>query len=264
MSKTVGAVLTTRVVAGFIEDHKLRGELREFPENIDDTNGLIEVPAESLCDMICDAIAGLVPKGTTLDAAGVALARIRAPGSDAGRAESAAAEGRAGLQLDRGGTEEARDRCEDGRVQRCGRGGGRDRSHARANGSPGARVDHRQRHRLRALSVDRRPVGGWPHGGDARPEGNLLRLRRARASGRRSWGTAPCGCASSIWSRTRFSPRRRRATNAVRSLWSCWHRALAAATASHDSPGGRGALLLHGPRHPAAGVAAAEAAICAR
>jgi glucokinase len=73
MSKTVGAVLTTRVVAGFIEDHKLCGELREFPENIDDTNGLIEVPAESLCDMICDAIAGLVPKGTTLDAAGVAL-----------------------------------------------------------------------------------------------------------------------------------------------------------------------------------------------
>jgi glucokinase len=73
MSKTVGAVLTTRVVAGFIEDHKLRGELREFPENIDDTNGLIEVPAESLCDMICDAIAGLVPKGATIDAAGVAL-----------------------------------------------------------------------------------------------------------------------------------------------------------------------------------------------
>ena len=73
MSKTVGAVLTTRVVAGFIEDHKLQGELKEFPENIDDTNGLIEVPAESLCDMICDAIAGLVPKGATIDAAGVAL-----------------------------------------------------------------------------------------------------------------------------------------------------------------------------------------------
>ncbi len=73
MSKTVGAVLTTRVVAGFIEDHKLRGELREFPKNIDDTNGLIEVPAESLCDIICDAIAALIPKGTRIDAAGVAL-----------------------------------------------------------------------------------------------------------------------------------------------------------------------------------------------
>lgn len=73
MSKTVGAVLTTRVVAGLIENHRLEGGLKEFPENIDDTNGLIEVPAESLCDMICDAIASLVPKGSTIDAAGVAL-----------------------------------------------------------------------------------------------------------------------------------------------------------------------------------------------
>jgi predicted NBD/HSP70 family sugar kinase len=73
MSKTVGAVLTTNVVAGLIEDHKLQGELGEFPEHIDDTNGLIEVPAESLCDIICDAIAALIPKGATLDAVGVAL-----------------------------------------------------------------------------------------------------------------------------------------------------------------------------------------------
>jgi glucokinase len=73
MSRTVGAVLTTRVVAGLIENHRLEGGLKEFPENIDDTNGLIEVPAESLCDMICDAIAALVPEGSTIDAAGVAL-----------------------------------------------------------------------------------------------------------------------------------------------------------------------------------------------
>ena len=73
MSRTVGAVLTTRVVAGLIEDHALQSGLGEFPEHIDDTNGLIEVPAESLCDILCDAIASLVPKGATLDAAGVAL-----------------------------------------------------------------------------------------------------------------------------------------------------------------------------------------------
>ncbi len=65
--------MTTRVVAGLIEDHKLQGGLREFPENIDDTNGLIEVPAESLCDIICDAIASLIPAGSTIDAAGVAM-----------------------------------------------------------------------------------------------------------------------------------------------------------------------------------------------
>jgi glucokinase len=73
MSKTVGAVMTTRVVAGLIEDHKLTGGLKEFPESIDETNGLIEVPAESLCDLICDAIAAQVPSGATIDAAGVAL-----------------------------------------------------------------------------------------------------------------------------------------------------------------------------------------------
>ncbi|HUB17588.1 MAG TPA: ROK family protein [Acidobacteriaceae bacterium] len=73
MSKMVGAVMTTRVVAGLIENHTLSGGLKEFPEHIDDVNGLIEVPAESLCDMICDAIASLVPPGATIDAAGVAV-----------------------------------------------------------------------------------------------------------------------------------------------------------------------------------------------
>jgi predicted NBD/HSP70 family sugar kinase len=73
MSKTVGAVLITKVVAGLIEDHKLQGGLAEFPEHIDDTNGLIEVPADSLCDIICDAIAAQIPSGTTIEAAGVAL-----------------------------------------------------------------------------------------------------------------------------------------------------------------------------------------------
>jgi predicted NBD/HSP70 family sugar kinase len=73
MSKTVGAVMTGRVVAGLIDDHQLQGSLKEFPENIDDTNGLIEVPAESLCEILCDAIASLVPVGSSIDAAGVAL-----------------------------------------------------------------------------------------------------------------------------------------------------------------------------------------------
>ena len=73
MSKAVGAVLTTHVIAGLVEDHRLTSELREFPENIDDTNGLIEVPAESLCEIICDAVATMIPAGATLDAVGVAM-----------------------------------------------------------------------------------------------------------------------------------------------------------------------------------------------
>jgi len=73
MAKTVGAVMSTRVVAGLMEDHKLQGGLKEFPEHLDDTNGLIEVPAESLCDLLCDAIAALIPAGSSIDAAGIAL-----------------------------------------------------------------------------------------------------------------------------------------------------------------------------------------------
>ncbi|HEX4067244.1 MAG TPA: ROK family protein [Acidobacteriaceae bacterium] len=73
MANTVGVVMTTRVVAGLIDDNQLTGGLREFPENIDATNGLIEVPTESLCDIICDAVVALAPKGSGLEAVGVAM-----------------------------------------------------------------------------------------------------------------------------------------------------------------------------------------------
>ena len=73
MANTVGVVMTTRVVGGWIEDHQLQGSLQEFPENIDAINGLIEVPTESLCDIICDAVTALVPRGSTPGAVGVAM-----------------------------------------------------------------------------------------------------------------------------------------------------------------------------------------------
>jgi glucokinase len=73
MANTIGVVMTTKVVAGLIADHKVQGELREFPENLDATNGLIEVPAEALCEILCDAIAALIPAGSAVDAIGVAM-----------------------------------------------------------------------------------------------------------------------------------------------------------------------------------------------
>ncbi|HTW46639.1 MAG TPA: ROK family protein [Acidobacteriaceae bacterium] len=73
MANTVGVVMTTKVVAGLIEDHKLRGPLQEFPESIDDVNGLIEVPAESLCDILTEAIATQAGSGSAVEAAGVAM-----------------------------------------------------------------------------------------------------------------------------------------------------------------------------------------------
>jgi glucokinase len=73
MANTIGVVMTTKVVAGLIENHKLHGSLREFPENIDDTNGLIEVPAESLCDLLSEAIATHAASASGVETAGVAI-----------------------------------------------------------------------------------------------------------------------------------------------------------------------------------------------
>lgn len=73
MAKAAGVVMTTHVVAGLIEENRLTSGPREFPENMDETNGLIEVPAESICAMICDAVAALAPRGELLEAVGVAM-----------------------------------------------------------------------------------------------------------------------------------------------------------------------------------------------
>jgi predicted NBD/HSP70 family sugar kinase len=73
MANTVGVVVTTRIVAGLVEEHALADGLKEFPENIDEMNGLIEIPADSLCEIICDAIAGVVTAKAKVEAAGIAV-----------------------------------------------------------------------------------------------------------------------------------------------------------------------------------------------
>ena len=74
MANTIGVIMTAKVVAGLVEENRLQDGLKEFPENLDDTNGLIEVPADSLCEIICDAIATLAAStDANIDAAGVAI-----------------------------------------------------------------------------------------------------------------------------------------------------------------------------------------------
>lgn len=77
MAKTVGVVMTERIVAGLIDGHKLAGELRHFPAKQDDEaehgEGLIEMPADSLWEMICDRVAALAPAGSGVEAVGLAM-----------------------------------------------------------------------------------------------------------------------------------------------------------------------------------------------
>ncbi len=58
-----------------MEDHKLVGELRPYPENPDDHEALLEHPFESLTHLICDQILALHAEGE-IEAIGVALPGI--------------------------------------------------------------------------------------------------------------------------------------------------------------------------------------------
>jgi glucokinase len=75
MSRTIGVVLSSRIVAGLMEDHKLVGELSRYPANPDDHEALLEHPFESLCRLITDQVMALHPEGQ-IDAIGVALPGI--------------------------------------------------------------------------------------------------------------------------------------------------------------------------------------------
>jgi glucokinase len=75
MAKSVGVVLAERVIVGLIDDHKVSA-LREYPEDASEFNGLVEIPSEDLCDIICNQIVALVPENENIEAVGVALPGI--------------------------------------------------------------------------------------------------------------------------------------------------------------------------------------------
>lgn len=75
MGKTIGVVMTTRIVAGLVEDHTLPGSLNFFPEDPDEQEGLLDLPVDSLCQRIGEQVAALKPP-PTVDAIGVAMPGI--------------------------------------------------------------------------------------------------------------------------------------------------------------------------------------------
>ena len=68
--------MAERVVAGLIDDHKIIGAVREYPEDADQTDGLVEIPSDELCEIICDQVVRLAPEDTQIDAVGVAIPGI--------------------------------------------------------------------------------------------------------------------------------------------------------------------------------------------
>jgi glucokinase len=75
MDRTIGVVVSSRIVAGLMEDHKLVGELRSYPENPEEHDALLDHPFDSLCHLICDQVLALHAEGP-IDAIGVAIPGI--------------------------------------------------------------------------------------------------------------------------------------------------------------------------------------------
>jgi len=76
---TVGIVVSERIYAGLVVDHKIEGELHTYPagaapRDADDDNSLVELPTESLIKVLCELVAA-VAKGNEdkLTAVGIAL-----------------------------------------------------------------------------------------------------------------------------------------------------------------------------------------------
>jgi len=73
MAKTIGVILSERISAGLVVDHKLIGGLRRYPEDHDEVDGLVELHTDGLVQTICEQVVLAANGETDLTAIGVAL-----------------------------------------------------------------------------------------------------------------------------------------------------------------------------------------------
>ncbi len=76
MASTIGVVLTTSIAAGLLHGHDIVGALRHYPEDTEETGGLIDLPTDALCSAICDQVVELASSAGDIDAVGIALPGI--------------------------------------------------------------------------------------------------------------------------------------------------------------------------------------------
>jgi predicted NBD/HSP70 family sugar kinase len=76
MAKTIGVVVSERIIAGLVVDHQLHGPLRRFPENLDDGEALVELHTEALIATICQQVMAARDGHEEIAAVGVAAPGI--------------------------------------------------------------------------------------------------------------------------------------------------------------------------------------------
>ncbi len=73
MAKTVGVILSERISAGLVVDHKLVGPVRRFPEDHDDEDALVEQHTEALVETIANQVLLAADGAKDFTSIGVAL-----------------------------------------------------------------------------------------------------------------------------------------------------------------------------------------------
>jgi glucokinase len=73
MAKTIGVILSERISAGLVVDHKLVGPVRRFPEDHDDEDALVEQHTEALVETIANQVLLAADGAKDITAVGVAL-----------------------------------------------------------------------------------------------------------------------------------------------------------------------------------------------
>ena len=72
MAKTIGVMLSERIVAGLVDDGRLAGPIHIYPGGQDEENGLVELPTEELVRTICEQV--MLVKDSEPGITGVGLA----------------------------------------------------------------------------------------------------------------------------------------------------------------------------------------------
>lgn len=73
MARAIGVTVSERMVTGLVVDHKLVGELRHYPENSDEEDGLVELHTDALVEKICEQVVAVAGAEKDLVGVGIAL-----------------------------------------------------------------------------------------------------------------------------------------------------------------------------------------------
>lgn len=72
-AKSIGVVLSDRILTGLVIDHKLAGPIQAYPENLNDEHGLVELHTDLLVQTICEEVVRAAEGAKDIGAVGVAL-----------------------------------------------------------------------------------------------------------------------------------------------------------------------------------------------